>query len=212
MPARRRLTPTSYALLGHLGLRPWSAYELTASLRRSLRWFWPIAESRIYEQARTLVELGLARGRPSMENGRRRTTYTVTAAGRRALRDWLRTPTDPWALYFEGLLRVHLARCGSREDLLRALAETRDQAEELLEVGVEVATAFDAGTHPVQEEAHIRALVFDHLWSFATTTRDRADRCLDEVETWDDLDPAGKTDRGLRLMQEALVARQPLSR
>ena len=42
--AMRKLTPTSYAILGLLALRPWSAYELTKQVRRSLHFCWPRAE------------------------------------------------------------------------------------------------------------------------------------------------------------------------
>ena len=52
-----RRTTTASALLGLLALRPaWPVYELTKQLRRNMRFFWPRAESRIYDEARQLVE------------------------------------------------------------------------------------------------------------------------------------------------------------
>src|SRR6266545_3467936 len=38
------LSTTSYAVLGMLAVRPWSAYELTKQMRRSLAYCWPKAE------------------------------------------------------------------------------------------------------------------------------------------------------------------------
>jgi len=40
-----RLSTTSYAILGLLDLRPWTAYELTKHMRRNLHYFFPRAES-----------------------------------------------------------------------------------------------------------------------------------------------------------------------
>ena len=40
------LTTTSYAVLGLLCLRDWSTYELNKQMQRSMRLWWPRAESR----------------------------------------------------------------------------------------------------------------------------------------------------------------------
>ena len=62
----RRTATTANALLGLLALRPsWTTWELTKQLRRNMRFFWPRVESRIYDEARTLVERGWARDRRS---------------------------------------------------------------------------------------------------------------------------------------------------
>ena len=55
-----RPTPTSHAILGLLAIRSWSTYELTQQMHRSLRRFWPRAESKLYEEPKKLVELGWA--------------------------------------------------------------------------------------------------------------------------------------------------------
>ena len=59
-PAHPALSTTSYAILGMLAMRPWTAYELTQQLRRSLRYCWPKAESVLYDEPKRLVRLGLA--------------------------------------------------------------------------------------------------------------------------------------------------------
>ena len=102
----RKLTPTSYAILGLLGLRSWSAYELTKQGRRSLHFCWPRAETRIYQEPKNLVEHGLVKA-TSTANGRRaRTEYAITAKGRRALRAWMGEPSAPPRLESEALLRL----------------------------------------------------------------------------------------------------------
>ena len=48
MPAD--LTPTSYAILGLLAIKPWTTYELAQQMGRALSQFWPCAESKLYEE------------------------------------------------------------------------------------------------------------------------------------------------------------------
>ena len=78
------LSTTAYAVLGLLCLREWSAYELAQQMQRSMRIWWPRAESRAYEEPKRLVKLGLARSRDEGVGDRPRTIYTVTPKGRRA--------------------------------------------------------------------------------------------------------------------------------
>ena len=55
------LTTTSYAILGLLNIKPWSAYELTQQAQRSLRYVWPKSESHLYAEPKRLVRMGFAR-------------------------------------------------------------------------------------------------------------------------------------------------------
>ena len=199
------LNSTAYALLGHLAIRPWSAYELTRSLRRSLHWFWPRAESRIYDEARRLVRLGLATATTERVGARKRTTYAATEAGRGALTSWLATEVTTFAYHSEGLLRVHLAGFGTKEQLLAAVESVDATAEAILADAREVATIYAEGRDLLQGDAHVRALVFDHLVSLATTLRDWARRTRNEVDFWDDLEPDERKLRdGVRRMTREL--------
>ena len=49
-------TATSFAVLGLLGLQPWTAYDLVAQTRRSLHFFWPRSEAHLYAELKRLVE------------------------------------------------------------------------------------------------------------------------------------------------------------
>src|SRR5262245_35683445 len=104
------LTTTSYAILGLLNIRHWSAYELTQQARRSLRYAWPKSESHLYAEPKRLVKLGLA-GVTEAPAGpvRTRQVYRITPAGRRALKRWLATEPAPPQLEFEALLRLFYA-------------------------------------------------------------------------------------------------------
>src|SRR4051812_9251890 len=199
------LSSTAYALLGHIALRPWSAYELTRSLRRSLHWFWPRAESRIYDQARRLVDLGLAMASTERTGARKRTVYAATPAGRAALAQWLATEPETFAYHSEALLRVHLAGSGTKDDLLRAIDGVDATARAILADAREVATRYAEGGDTLEGDAHVGALVFDHLVSLATTLREWARRTHHEVDFWDDLEPdERKLAEGIRRMTKAL--------
>lgn len=54
------LTPTSYAILGLLAVRPYTTYELATQVERTVRRFWPRARSKLYEEPKKLVAAGLA--------------------------------------------------------------------------------------------------------------------------------------------------------
>ena len=89
----RPLTTTSYAVLSVLALRDHSTYDLTKQMRYSLHYLWPRAESNVYAEPSRLVEAGLASSRQEFIGDRRRTVYSITHAGRRALSTWLAAPS-----------------------------------------------------------------------------------------------------------------------
>ena len=77
------------AVLSLLALRSWTTYELAQQMKRSLHWFWPRAESKLYEEPKKLVAHGLARATSETVGLRPRTVYEITPAGRRALAQWV---------------------------------------------------------------------------------------------------------------------------
>src|SRR5688572_24106711 len=124
------LPTTSYAVLGMLAVRPWTGYELTQQMRRSLDYCWPKAESVLYDEPRRLVRLGLAQAHREAGDGRPRTRYEITGEGRAALTAWLRTEPGPPRLELEPLLRLLFADHGEPDDLRRALHAFRAWAAE----------------------------------------------------------------------------------
>jgi DNA-binding PadR family transcriptional regulator len=183
----RRTATTANAILGLLALRrEWSTWELTTQLRRNMRFFWPRAESQIYEEAKGLVTKGYARAERGYSGKRPRTTYKITPAGRRALKQWLATPPRPTTLECEPLLRVLLADFATRDQLAAALDQVRADAQAILEVGRVVGPEYLAGTAPFQDQLHVRAIVLDFLSHHARMLSDWADRTSTVVAGWDD--------------------------
>ncbi|HEX4491023.1 MAG TPA: PadR family transcriptional regulator [Acidimicrobiia bacterium] len=186
----KRTATTANAILGLLALREeWSTWELTTQLRRNLRFFWPRAESQIYAEVKALVVRGVARDRQTFVGRRARTSYTITAAGRRALAAWLATPPKATTLECEPLLRVFLADFNTREQLGAALDQVRADADAILDVGRIVGAEYLAGTAPFQDQIHVRALVFDFLSSHALTLRAWADRTEKALDAWEGAAP-----------------------
>lgn len=122
------LTTTSHALLGLLALKPWTSYELAKQVQRSLGWFWPRAERKLYEEPKRLVAAGFATAAAEHTGRRPRTVYTITAAGRRALRAWLGETSAPPTLEFEAMVRVFFADAGTLGQLRATLEQVEDDA------------------------------------------------------------------------------------
>lgn len=125
-------SPATYGLLGMLAVRPWTGYELTRQVRRSLRFVWPTSEGHLYREQKRLVTLGWAVVEKEQTGRRVRNRYTITQAGRQALATWLATPPEEPHLQIEGVLRVFYADLGSSTDLRRSMSTTAEQAGSML--------------------------------------------------------------------------------
>ena len=102
-----KLTTTSYAILGLLKRRPWTAYELTKYMQRSgIRAVWPRTESRIYVEFKNLVGHELATATKETKQGRKRTLYTITKAGDKSFQQWMASTEGGLRLESEPLLKL----------------------------------------------------------------------------------------------------------
>lgn len=126
---KRALTTTSYAVLAVLSLRDHSTYDLIRQMRLSMHYMWPRAESNVYAEPRRLVEAGLATSREEWNGQRRRTIYSITDAGRRALAEWIGSPSSSPRYENEALVKVMFAENGTLEDLRKSIRELADEAE-----------------------------------------------------------------------------------
>lgn len=122
----------TYGLLGLLATRSWTGYELTQQVQRSLRFTWPTSEGHLYREQKRLVALGWATVEDDPVGARTRNRYTITDAGRRALREWLATDPEEPHLQIEGLLRTFFADRGSPDDLVSSMRVTAERARSML--------------------------------------------------------------------------------
>ena len=180
------LTTTSYAILGELALRPWTMYDLDAEMRRNVHFFFPRVESQIYAEPKRLVALGLAEATTEMVGKRQRTTYAITKAGRKALREWLASPVSKEPqLEFEALLRVMLAPFGTDDDLKRTLEDAKAGINaSILTIAPRISDEYAAGRAPFQHYAQYRSIMHDFLLHFGMLIDDWADRSLERMKDW----------------------------
>lgn len=183
------VTPTSYALLGLLAVKPWTTYELAAQMDRTLSRFWPRARSKLYEEPKKLVALGLAEASKEAVGRRPRTLYSITPAGRRALAAWVSAPGEGPVLEFEQLLKVFFAENGSTSDLLRTLHDARAWAEVRTQQNIEVGRSYLEGRGAFPERAAILVLTGRFLDDMMEAVDRWAAWATEVAETWPD-DPA----------------------
>lgn len=182
----RELTTTSYSILCLLALRPWSAYELTKQVQRSLAFAWPRAATRIYQEPKNLVEHGLAAAAVEATGKRTRTVYSITDAGREALAKWLEQPSEPNRLESEALLRTGFAELGTKEGLLRTLAGLEAEARATRAQAAAQAAEYVDGAGPMPDRAHVISLVGRYVLLQADLTVSWAQWAQEEVAGWPD--------------------------
>lgn len=182
----RRLTTTSYAILGLLAIRPWSTYELAQQMRRNLHYLWPRAESNIYAEPKRLVEGGFAGVRSRPQGKRPRTVYSITPDGRKALEHWLGKPASASRLESEALVKLMFAANGSKRDLLTTLQRFCDDAESRRSELAAIFQEYLRGEDPFPERVHINAVTYRLLWAYALTEVTWASWALEQVRRWPD--------------------------
>ena len=199
-----RLSPTSYAILGLLAIKPWSTYELTKQMRRGLLSVWPRAESNLYKEPQRLVAAGLATAEARVVGRRERTEYAITPAGRAALEAWLERPSRPTRLESEGMLKVLFGNYASTDALQRTLADFASEAESTDIPWREIAKEYIDGGGPFPERVHVNVLYWVLLDRWARLRADWARWAATEVAQWPDA--GGPRDRKeiLRVFERAL--------
>ena len=185
-PSTGKLTTSSYAILGLLALRPWTTYELAKQMAVSLRNFWPRAESKLYEEPKKLVAHGLATVRAGAVGRRPRSVYSITPAGREALRTWLDAPGSTATLEFEALVKVFFAEQGTKEQLVAHLARIADDQRRRVTTDAEWARRYLEGRAAFPERLAVLSLVGRLQADFNDTILRWAEWALEAVDGWPD--------------------------
>ena len=103
------LSATAKVILGMLAARPRSGYEIKQLVDSSARFFWAASYGQIYPELKKLERAGLITGDDSSQGGRQRTTFRLTADGKRAAREWISKPPEVLETRDEGLLKLFFA-------------------------------------------------------------------------------------------------------
>lgn len=173
-------SPTTYGLLGLLAVRPWTGYELTRQVRRSLRFVWSVSEGHLYREQKRLADMGWASVEEEPAGLRSRKRYTITPAGRTALAAWLETEPEEPHFQIEGVLRVFLGDQARPQEMVTSLertaAATRTMLDEMLGFAAEyleeggplsMLEAGVGGADDVRREFHGRPMYVERLHAVA---------------------------------------------
>ena len=206
-----RLTPSSYAVLALLHLKPWTGYELTRQAQRSLRYAWPKSERLLYSEPKKLVELGYATVHQEDSGNRTRNVYTITGEGRQALHEWTTTRTEPPRFEVEALLRLLFADHGSREDVLRALDEFEDDIGAHHQAIVDLMGSYLDGGHPFPQRTHLSVLFATFQIDMFKTIERWIEFARVEIHEWPTTQDLGMTPRTETLTRLLAQDHSPLN-
>jgi hypothetical protein len=137
--------------------------------------------------------------------------YRITPTGRRALKEWLGSPSKPGlAVDLEGLVRVFLGNFSDPGDLSAAVEQTRADAAGLVNLAHEIAQGYIEGRAPFQPHVHVRAFVFDFLFTFGHMVRDWSERTARDLDEWKRLDLDQRRELGKARIAQAIADRPKL--
>jgi DNA-binding PadR family transcriptional regulator len=187
-----------------LATRSWTGYELTQQVRRSLRFVWPTSEGHLYREQKRLVTLGWATVTAEPAGKRTRQRYSITAAGRRALRAWLDSEPEEPHFQVEGILRSFYADSAGPEQLSASMCTTAASAQEMLNELAGYASEYLAAGGPLEmlegavrrgkfrgrpmhpERLHSVALALDITTQLLQTVTEFFTKSAEEVVEWPD--------------------------
>jgi PadR family transcriptional regulator AphA len=143
------LTPTARVILGMLKLGIPTGYDIKKAIDTSTRFFWGASFGQIYPELKRLRRAGLVRAEQQPRGKVKRTAYSLTPKGERALHDWLTdTETFTFEMRDEGLLRLFFGDALSREEVVANLRSEAGYIDEALarfrEIEVDARTGFAA--------------------------------------------------------------------
>ncbi|MFY9489106.1 MAG: PadR family transcriptional regulator [Solirubrobacterales bacterium] len=123
------LSNTAYIILGCIEKGCSTGYEIKATVDLSTRFFFPSSYGQIYPELKRLAAEGYIKGEAKTQGKRGRTEYKLTAAGRKELGRWRKSPGTSSELRDEGLLKLFFADPADHETLLALIRSMRDEAK-----------------------------------------------------------------------------------
>jgi len=119
-------TAVTWAVLGLLGMKPMSGYDIKAAVDRTIRHFWAASYGQIYPELKRLEEAGWIAGKDASQGERARRVYKITAQGRRELDGWLHGYETRIEMRDESLLRLFFADALPPDEALGLLVARRE--------------------------------------------------------------------------------------
>lgn len=115
---------TRHVILGLLAHEDMSGYDIKKRIGSSLVFFWDAGFGQIYPSLAALEREGLVTKRTeAFEKQPKRIIYSITDAGRTALKKWLATPVEKERVRYEILLRLFFGSQLPVEDSMKRIEE-----------------------------------------------------------------------------------------
>jgi DNA-binding PadR family transcriptional regulator len=128
------LTPTARVILGMLKLGVATGYEIKKVIDFSTRFFWTASFGQIYPELKRLRKADLVRAEQDPRGKVKRTVYSLTPKGERALHDWLTDSEDVlFEIRDESLLRLFFSDQLSRDEVIANLRMQEQIFENVLQ-------------------------------------------------------------------------------
>jgi DNA-binding PadR family transcriptional regulator len=139
------LNATQGSLLGFLHEGPKTGWELLQAVEGGLSRFWNVTSSHVYRELRTLEDRGLATaGAPGT---RAKVPFTITAAGRRAFREWIVQAPGSEQIRFPLLVTLWFGRFLEPDVLDEFLRRARAEHVRRLDLYTAIGPAWDDDPH-----------------------------------------------------------------
>ena len=119
-------TAVTWAVLGLLGMKPMSGYDIKRAVDRTIRHFWAASYGQIYPELKRLEQAGWISGKDASQGERARRVYKLTAQGGRELDAWLHGYETRIEMRDESLLRLFFADALPHDEALGLLAARRE--------------------------------------------------------------------------------------
>lgn len=142
--AAASLASSAYVVLGLLDVYgPGTPYDLKRWLDSSVGYFWSFPRAQLYVEPQRLAEMGLVEEERE-PSGRHRRCFSITAAGRQVLRNWVRsTDSPPSELRDPGLLKLFFARSVDTAEVVELALANAAQHELLLKTYQRIMTRLE---------------------------------------------------------------------
>ncbi len=202
-------TTTSFALLGLLGIRPWTAYEMVAQIKRGMYLFWPRSEAHLYAELKRLVERDHATSVVIEGTRRKRTLYTITPKGRAALDEWFGTEPSAPVVEVEGFLRMFLGDQTSKDNLRESLQTTARQAREFYRTGYAVTREILETGGPFPQRLHLVEPMAIFLDDFYRMLIRWCEQTIAQMDEWPDTRDVGLTPETRKRLEAMLAQPDP---
>ena len=172
-----------HAILGFLGTRPRSGYDLkTRCFDIEARAFWSADQAQIYRTLERLRTLGLVKATRRRQSGKPdRKVFGLTAAGRDSLAGWFTTATPLSPPRDAFLMQLYFAADGSDDAIIGLLTQRRAFHQQRLESLRGQAVELAQGTALPARVVAMHAVAYDGAMATERATIDWLDDTLEAL-------------------------------